>query len=225
MERRTTTDIHDNSGTGSSAAGGKFSKASLKATGGMKESEKEDTGDIDIDDPDFWTKIVGEAKEEVAVNLLASGQKRSQKKAVYNEKLFDEGLKASIMIEEGEDSDASSDSDDSYEESYDGEDDAILWDDFDFDPSNQLRNPTLEELKERSLLISKRHERRRWGGTKLGQWHRSDADQIVKLLHRFGYGNMDWNVFYQQFRKNGQKRLQRCRDQANELVYLYVCSL
>lgn len=205
LERRSTTLVHENTGTGSRAAGGKFSKASFNAASGIKSSHERDTTDVDIDDPDFWTKMVGEAKEEVDVGQIASGQKRARKKAVYNEKLFDDGLNASIMLEDGEDSDGSSDSDDSDEESYDYEDDAYLWEDFDLDSNDQLNNPTLLELKARHRLLSKNHERRRWGGKKAGQWHRSDADQIVKLLHRFGYGNIDWKIFYGHFRKMAKK--------------------
>ena len=48
LERRAKTIVHENTGSKSSAAGGTFSKASF--VGNANEAE------VDIDDPDFWTK-------------------------------------------------------------------------------------------------------------------------------------------------------------------------
>jgi len=60
LARRAKTVIHDNTGSNSNAAGGTFSKASFKSTS----SDGVAAAEIDVDDPDFWTKVVGEAKKE-----------------------------------------------------------------------------------------------------------------------------------------------------------------
>jgi hypothetical protein len=49
LERRATTVVHENTGSNSNAAGGTFSKASFKNT-------NSDAAEVDVDDPDFWTK-------------------------------------------------------------------------------------------------------------------------------------------------------------------------
>lgn len=48
LERRAKTIVHENTGTKSKAAGGTFSKASFK--------NANETAEVDVDDPDFWTK-------------------------------------------------------------------------------------------------------------------------------------------------------------------------
>jgi SNF2 family DNA or RNA helicase len=62
LERRSKTVIHSNTGSNSNAAGGTFSKASFKAPKTPNAKEGEAVEEVDIEDPDFWKKIVGEAK-------------------------------------------------------------------------------------------------------------------------------------------------------------------
>ncbi|KAL3915362.1 MAG: hypothetical protein SGILL_005694, partial [Bacillariaceae sp.] len=109
LARRSRKVVHENTGTGSAAAGGTFSKASFvsktpsKGTGPAAE-------DIDINDPDFWSKVVGEEKPE-AESIL---KPRQRKKADYNEdKSF---RKAMLEYGSAADSDSSDDSDDSEED-------------------------------------------------------------------------------------------------------------
>lgn len=53
LARRAKTVVHDNTGSGSAAAGGTFSKASFKNTN----SDGVAADEVDVDDPDFWTKV------------------------------------------------------------------------------------------------------------------------------------------------------------------------
>ena len=62
LSRRSRNIVHENTGSGSAAAGGTFSKASFvnKTTPSKKEGDDGNGGgqateDIDINDPDFWT--------------------------------------------------------------------------------------------------------------------------------------------------------------------------
>jgi len=48
--------VHKNTDSASSAAGGTFSKAVLNM-----DSENSESKDIDIEDPEFWKKMIGEA--------------------------------------------------------------------------------------------------------------------------------------------------------------------
>ena len=90
LERRTKTVIHENTGSKSNAAGGTFSKASFKS---MNAGTNE-TGDVDVDDPDFWKKVVGEAKAEKLNDLL--GKKRKQAKTNYNERDYERQIEAHL---------------------------------------------------------------------------------------------------------------------------------
>jgi len=82
---RAKTVVHDNTGSSSGAAGGTFSKASFKVPYGLSNvnEDNEPIGDVDIDDPEFWTKMVGEAKEDTESPLIA--KKRRRFKGTYVE--------------------------------------------------------------------------------------------------------------------------------------------
>jgi len=90
LERRTKTAIHENNGRKSSSAGDAFSKASFKAmnaaTGG--------TDDGNVDDPDFWKKMVGEAKAVKLDDLI--GKKRTRYKKNYNERDYERKIDAQL---------------------------------------------------------------------------------------------------------------------------------
>ena len=96
LSRRSRKIVHGNTGTGSSAAGGTFSKASFvhKAPSkpGVTGGESAPSEDIDINDPDFWKKMVGEAKQEE--ESILKPRKRNQ--ANYNEKSWDKNLKQAL---------------------------------------------------------------------------------------------------------------------------------
>jgi superfamily II DNA/RNA helicase len=108
LARRSRTVIHDNTGSQSDAAGGTFSKASFsaKTPTGKKGSVTED---IDIEDPEFWTKMVGEAKEEERSEL----KPRKRSTLNYSEKFHDHRFNEEIL--DVSDSDASGGSDESDE--------------------------------------------------------------------------------------------------------------
>ena len=100
LSRRSRKIVHGNTGSGSSAAGGTFSKASfVNKTPSKGENSGKSTDDIDINDPDFWTKMVGEAKPEE--ESILKPRKRNQ--ANYNEKAWDNNLQKALNFEEGED--------------------------------------------------------------------------------------------------------------------------
>jgi hypothetical protein len=108
LERRTRTFVHENTGSGSAAAGGTFSKASFVSKTPSKDSNQVATEDIDINDPEFWSKMVGEAKPEEESVL----KPRSRKQTNYNEKSWDKNLSHVLKYGAG-DSDSSSDDGDS----------------------------------------------------------------------------------------------------------------
>lgn len=109
LARRATTFVHDNTGSGSNAAGGTFSKASFvapKTPSGKRGTNQED---VDIEDPDFWKKMVGEAKEVVESVL----KPRKRKQAIYDEKFYERQLHEHIALNPNSSDNDDYDSDDS----------------------------------------------------------------------------------------------------------------
>ena len=103
--------MHEGTGSKGGAAGGTFSKASFKAgrgvggdgKGGSAGGEVGGAGaedDVDIDDPDFWKKMVGDdriAEDEDAAALAAlAGKKRRRNRANYSEKDYERRLMKQI---------------------------------------------------------------------------------------------------------------------------------
>ena len=115
LERRSRTVVHDNTGSHSSAAGGTFSKARFSSTpaAGEKKSTAED---VDVEDPDFWKKMVGEAKEEDDKDDI-EGQRRKRKVMNYSEGIYEKQTNSLL-----EDSDAEDDDEESGDEDYDSDD-------------------------------------------------------------------------------------------------------
>jgi chromodomain-helicase-DNA-binding protein 7 len=86
LQRRSHTILHDHTGSQSNAAGGTFSKASFKAKSNDTSSKGED---VDIEDPDFWKKMIGEG------NVVADEQNLARRRArtpmnYYSENLFND---------------------------------------------------------------------------------------------------------------------------------------
>merc|ERR1711957_886637 len=97
LTRRATTVVHDNTGSNSSAKGGTFSKASFKASSSLTGAALEGSAeDVDIDDPEFWKKMVGEAKVEDDTTLL--NKKRKRNRANYSERDYDRNIKAALEM-------------------------------------------------------------------------------------------------------------------------------
>jgi len=108
LERRTKVVVHG--GKEEKQGGSTFSKATFKAGN----SDGVEADNVDVDDPEFWTKVVGEAKkEEDTLNLQSKKRKR---KANYTE-YFNAGIENGISSEESEaevDSEGDSNDDDDF---------------------------------------------------------------------------------------------------------------
>ena len=161
LERRSRTVVHQNTGSQSNAAGGTFSKASFKAPRTPDGTQNGMTEDIDIEDPEFWTKMVGEAPVEAASDL----KPRKRNHANYNERLYERRLDQDMIAEGGTPGSKEADSSD-----YSSADDEAD-DDSDADSADMDK------------------ERAKWGGSKPNHWKRDQADSVFKALEAYGYGN------------------------------------
>ena len=106
LQRRSKVLIHDNTGSNSGAAGGTFSKATFKAS---KNSEGGSVEDIDIEDPDFWKKMVGEPKADDDMNVLLTKKRQRKQIHSYSEMEYTKQLAevlSDIDSDESDDEDA-----------------------------------------------------------------------------------------------------------------------
>ena len=184
LARRAKTVVHDNTGSGSAAAGGTFSKASFKATN----SDGVDAAGVDVDDPDFWTKVVGEAKEEETEEL----GKRKRAENNYSEKLYSQQIDAAIR---GDGGGAESDDDD------DANSVNSVHSEFS-DTGNQSEDESLDNESLRLIVKTtkeaarrKKDQRYKWGGAAKSLWQLKDADKVLRTLQSYGYGNWPWEKF------------------------------
>lgn len=116
LARRTRQIVHENTGSGSAAAGGTFSKASFvntKTPTKGKDASQPNKEEVDINDPDFWTKMVGEAKPEEESVLQ---EKRKRKETNYNEKTWHKLQHLGIGDDDSASGTSDGDSDDSAED-------------------------------------------------------------------------------------------------------------
>lgn len=195
LARRAKTVVHENTGSKSNAAGGTFSKASFKSThdGGV------DAAGIDVDDPDFWTKVVGEVKEEVNEDDVA-GKKRKRSEKSYNENEYHKQLNAAFKgIGDADSSDDNGDDNASAASEYSDSGDETL--------GSAFTNESLKVIA-RAAKSHKKEERHRWGGTGAKQWKNSDADHVLKALNAFGYGNISWERFQSHLSPHLSKPMQ-----------------
>lgn len=177
LARRAKTVVHENTGSNSNAAGGTFSKASFKNTN----SDGVASAEVDIDDPDFWTKVVGEAKEEEDQQL----GKRKRAQHSYSEKDYLKRLDAQIkdgVLGSDVDDNASVSSEWSADKNNISEDESLQHDNKDL---RSIVKATKPRKKERFL----------WGGYGRSEWKQSDAENVLKVLGSFGYGNISWARF------------------------------
>lgn len=183
LARRAKTVVHENTGSKSSAAGGTFSKASFKAAktptkgGGGGEAM-----DVDVDDPDFWTKMVGEAKMDDSDDM--TGKKRKRKVANYSDRAYATQLENQLKERFNE-----SDSSQSDEE--------INEDDFASDDDDESAGSDGVPRKKRKREFSK------WGRKGSLGWKRADVEKLSKGLQTFGYGNMSWEDVRAKFDLSG----------------------
>lgn len=174
---RAKTVIHDNTGSNSRAAGGTFSKASFKNTS----SDGVAAAEIDIDDPEFWSKVVGETKREEDEQL----GKRKRAQQSYSEKDYHKRLNAAIR-DHGNGSD---DEDDNASTSSDWSGDSL-----EGNSSNPVfSNDSLGAIAKASRSAAT--ERFLWGGSARSDWRQSDAELVLKSLGLFGFGNISWARF------------------------------
>ena len=175
LERRAKTVIHENTGSNSQAAGGTFSKASFKNTGASDGAATE----VDVDDPDFWTKVVGEAKEEEEEEL----GKRKRAQHSYSEKEYMKRLDAAIRDGvEGSDAEDNVSLSSEFSDPGDSEDESL-----------NLNNEALMTIVKASRSKKKKDERYQWGGSLTTEWKQGDVEALVnKSLSMYGYGNVSW---------------------------------
>ncbi len=166
--------MHENTGSKSSAAGGTFSKASFKNTN----SDGVASIEVDVDDPDFWTKVVGDAKEEEDQQL----GKRKRAQHSYSEKEYLKRLDAQIkdgILGSDADDNASMSSEWSAEKNGISDDESLHHD-----------NEALKVIVRATKF--KKNERYTWGGSGRSEWKQSDAENVLKVLGNFGYGTVSW---------------------------------
>jgi chromodomain-helicase-DNA-binding protein 7 len=106
LQRRSRTVVHDKTGTQNGAAGSTFSKASFKVAR-TPDTAKGTQEDVDIEDPDFWKKMVGEGQADDVADDFAT--KRQRKETNYSEKAYLHSLEASLNYSDDEQSDSESD--------------------------------------------------------------------------------------------------------------------
>lgn len=119
LERCSRTVVHDNTGSQSNAGGGTFSKASFKVSkspdaGGTKESE-----DVDIEDPDFWKKMLGDPVTAAATESTKKRRRRTETN--YAESAFTRNLDATIFENGSSSSETDEDDEDADTEGDGGE--------------------------------------------------------------------------------------------------------
>lgn len=108
LQRRSRTVIHEGTGSKShSAAGSTFSKASFKVAKSPSAQEKSNE-DVDVDDPDFWKKLLGEPTTTDAPDELG---RRERTKASYAENTFTKDVDGALFESDSE-ADAGTDDDD-----------------------------------------------------------------------------------------------------------------
>jgi hypothetical protein len=204
LARRSKTVIHEGTGTMSNSGGSTFSKATFKASGEPNAGDDDYSNtDVDIDDPDFWTKMIGETKN-ADIDVPSLGKKRTSNKTVsYNEKLLHHNL-----YEKGDESDASSIIEEEEEEDF--EEGIIIQKEVDeFNFMSHLRNEKLNYLMEHCKQHLPITERKRWGGKAKNEWSKADASLLIKKLLMFGYGNISWDIFFSQFQEEASKSYEK----------------
>jgi hypothetical protein len=114
LERRSRTVVHDNTGSASNAAGGTFSKATFKLSRPTGDGNNTglDADEIDMEDPEFWTKTLGEYTEDPSENLMLTTRRERKQINSYSERDYQKELTRMI----GESENESEDNDESEDE-------------------------------------------------------------------------------------------------------------
>ncbi len=99
LDSRSRTVVHENTGSQSNAAGGTFSKARFTVTAKSPDPNKRNNEDIDIEDPDFWTKMIGESSNtDMDVDLGP----RQRTKSNYSDAAYEKSLALALGIDESD---------------------------------------------------------------------------------------------------------------------------
>lgn len=195
LERRTKTITHE-SAASKNAAGSTFSKASFKAPKTPDKNKAQE--DVDLDDPDFWRKIVGEGTVEEEKEDL-SGKKRTRHAKNYSEKAYEKEMDSQLLLSgDDEDSDSSSvASDGSYNSSSDNLSDIEMESDLgpSSDPASALPGASIATNAQRGKSRKRKAEPRRWERKKGLGFEKGDAERVFKGLLAHGYGNLAWESF------------------------------
>ena len=93
LARRSRTIVYDNTGSESAAKSGTFSKARFTSSTTAGEQAHEN---IDVEDPDFWKKMLGEPVEEESE--IVSG-KRTRTVNTYSEADYDKKIRADLELD------------------------------------------------------------------------------------------------------------------------------
>lgn len=96
LQRRSHIVVHENTGSKSNASGGTFSKASFKPKIHDPDNKRNDD-DIDIEDPDFWKKMIGEGSVGDDDEIAAGRRPRAQKN--YSENDYQRRLEKSLTMD------------------------------------------------------------------------------------------------------------------------------
>jgi len=113
LQRHSRKVVHDNTGSQSNAAGSTFSKASFKASKSPGAGSKGGGAaeDVDIEDPDFWKKMLGDVVEKKGPDDVTQRRRRT-KMTNYNEDNLARYLDATLGEESGSSSNEGEDEDD-----------------------------------------------------------------------------------------------------------------
>ena len=178
LERRSKTVTHDKTGSQGNVAGSTFSKASFKAPKTLDGNKLFVEEDVDIDDPDFWKKMIGDVQVENDGMALGE-QKRKRREANYSDEKYQEQLENSLMLS-------------------DPESDSSLLDEND-DSVDSLDNAALDNSHERR---EGHRERILWGKkpkiSDPSQWDKSDVEKLLKGLQLYGYECIPWTDFFEK---------------------------
>lgn len=107
LERHSRTVVHENTGSVNKAVGSTFSKATFSAAASGVNGKDEE---IDIEDPDFWKKIIGEGIGDDTNDMILS-DRRQRAHANYSERAYSQQLDEQILLSDDDGDESDSDGD------------------------------------------------------------------------------------------------------------------
>ena len=206
LERRAKRVVHENTGSAANGAGSTFSKASFKAKKGDGKGTTAAEEDVDVDDPDFWKKIVGEGTAQK--DRTAGPEKKRKRKAQnYSEKAYDRAFRHHFVVDSPADSDQSpdgSDSDSGSDASFSSDTDDTVDSDLENEPTDvaggKQKAPRKQDITStpaapKVVQKPKILDRKRWGRKDSMGMEKKDAERLIRGLCVYGYGNKTWTDF------------------------------